>query len=859
MFLLLFDIHGKTGITRLQLVFTSQSLLMKHVKWMPLAFLLLVVTSPLMAQSGLAKADKEYELHAYQRAVTSYLSVLKPDSENANAMGRLADSYRHLNQLEEALIWYERAVAQKQVNPQFLLQYGKVLMNLGFYEEAKDWLKKYGEGRPAIANNYIANCDFAIAMRGVTPLYKVKREFLNTEASDFGPAIYKDQVVYASSRTDIKRTELEKDNSNWAGENQSQLYITSRDGNGFLRQPAFLHSDLRNKYQQGPVSYSADGKFVAFTRNNFTEGTRQIPSSGLELSIYIAEVDRNGDWKDARPFTFNGTGYSTGYPCFSPDGQNLYFASDRPDGFGGFDIYVSRRIGATWSSPENLGSAVNTAGNEITPFYDGTSIYFASDWHQGLGGFDLFRAEMENRSWKNLFHLGNGVNSSLDDYGFVYDNKNNLGYFTSNRGGGKGNEDIYQVAKLTDVIEIVVVNAFDQGPIAGAKLDFSACDEPVFATNDAGIYQFQALAGLDCEVIVSKDGFESGKLQVLSAGKRESKRYEVKLMPESDPFIGNILDASSNRPLDEVLVRAMERGTGRIIESRSGSTGSYSLKLRPGYAYDLRFSRAGYEDFHFNVEIKDATERSVLGVMRMQSAGTRVESGGRTASAPPTSGTSIPNTASTAVPPGTSLSGEDETTAEKSSRYSDLDKGYAVQLAALPGNTEVKSAEFANMEPVGNLYSRSEKGMNKVRIGIYATKKEASDARQEAVKKGYKTAFVVVETLEDMDEVNFLNVAPPSGLPSEETPREVPAASSALYPIRFSWQPIKIHSFLSRIKSRDWVQLERRRKGDFTIMLLGGFDSLEEAVQASNAAVRLGFEGAHVVIDEKTRLVRVNP
>ncbi len=605
--LLSLNILEKTGTTRLNQVLTSQSMLMKHVIWIPVAMLLLVFSNSIMAQSGLKKADKEYELHAYERAVDSYLSVLNADSKDGNAMGRLADSYRHLNQLDQALVWYGRAVSQRGVNPEVLLQYAKTLMNDGNYVEAKEWLKRYAEGRPDIGNHYLANCTYAIAMRGVTPLYKVKREFLNTEASEFGPAIYGDQVVYASSRTDIKRKQLEKDNSNWTGGKQSQLYITSRDANGFLRQPTFLHGDLQNQYQQGPVSYSADGKWVAFTKNNFIEGIRHIPSSGLELSIYIAEVGSDGDWKDAKPFTYNGTGYSTGYPAFSPDGQNLYFASDRPDGFGGFDIYVSRRIGASWSTPENLGATVNSRGNEITPFFDGASLYFASDWHQGLGGFDLFRAEQENRNWSKLFHLGNGINSSIDDYGFVYDNKNNLGYFTSNRKGGKGNEDIYQVTKLTDMIEIVVIDGDTRQPIAAAQLDFSACDEPVFATNDAGIYQFHALAGLDCEVLVSKQGFESSKLQVLSAGKRESKSYEVQLFPERDPYIGNILDAKTNRPLDEVFVRATERITGRVLESQSGATGTYSLNLRPGHAYELRFSRAGFEDF--NLMLKQDWER----------------------------------------------------------------------------------------------------------------------------------------------------------------------------------------------------------------------------------------------------------
>ena len=276
----------------------------------------------------------------------------------------------------------------------------------------------------------------------------------------------------------------------------------------------------------------------AFTKNNFKEGTRQIPSSGLELTLYIASVNENGDWTNATPFQHNGVDFSTGYPCFSPDGKALFFASDRSGGYGGFDLYVSYRVGNSWSAPENLGVTVNSLGNEITPFYDGLSLYFASDFHKGFGGFDIFRAEESNGRWATLYHGGQGLNSSYDDYGFIFDALHSVGYFVSNREGGKGNEDIYRAEKETDNVVIKVMDEATSAPIKDAVIDFVECEEGAYNTNSNGVFNFQMLEDLNCNVYIKKDGYLTETLKLTSMGLRQNRTLEVKLTNYANAYQG---------------------------------------------------------------------------------------------------------------------------------------------------------------------------------------------------------------------------------------------------------------------------------------------------------------------------------
>lgn len=516
------------------------------------------------SQRGLLeKANQQYELHNFKDAIVTYQRFLKNNRNNVEAMGKLADSFRHLDRSKEALRWHEASAYAGKQYPEFIFQHALTLKEEGRYAEARKLFLDYAETNPDVGIHFAESCTLALDKQSAPSTYTVTNEYLSSDAADFGPAFFGDGIVYSSSRVDFSDKDKQRDDLN-------QLFIASRDFNGNLGNPQLFHERFKG-YNEGPLAYSPDGRWVALTKNNFVDGVRQIPSAGFNLNIFIAEVLQNGEWQSEKFFPFNGSSFSTGFPSFSPDGNALYFASDRPDGFGGFDIFVSYRTGKTWSTPENLGPTVNTPGNEITPFFDGQDLYFASDWHQGMGGFDIFRGARTGNNWDRIYNLDNQINSPKDDYGYIFDANKNTGYIVSNRTGGKGKTDIYKIARsygggvttntggtgtyppvntggntgrpggnttnpypgntgtnppyrpgtntgdlptTARTLEIIVLDEFSMRPIPNAEIDFTTCGQPRYYTNANGRYTMQIPAGLNCEAIIRQQGYISGLLRI---------------------------------------------------------------------------------------------------------------------------------------------------------------------------------------------------------------------------------------------------------------------------------------------------------------------------------------------------------
>ncbi len=849
---------------------------MKHIIICILSAIMVSFSISLSAQN-IKKANKEFELHAYNLAIKSYRAILKNDPDNAEALFKIAECFRHLNQIDQALGWYEKAVTSSKVDPAAYYSYGRALMNKAMYDEAKEWFTKYAETNPYVGAHFAENCDYAKSLQGIPALYRVKREYLNKSSADFGVAFYKDKVVYSSARSDLKRKDG-KANSNWTGRAKNQLFITSTDDNGYLRQPSFLRVDYKNNYNEGPVAYSGDGKWVVFTKNNFVNGTRQIPTSGMELSLYLAEVTGEGDWRDPKAFEFNGSSYSTGYASLNHDGTKIYFASDRPDGYGGYDIYVSNKSDKGWSSPQNLGPVVNSPGNEITPFVENGLLYFASDWHQGLGGFDLFKADYNNGNWDRIFHLGNTINSSRDDYGLIFNSSKNIGYFTSTRLQGKGNEDIYQFSQLSDNIVITVKNARDNSPVPNATIDFSACGEASFSTDSKGEYSFQALPGLECEGVVIKNGYTSGKFNISSDGRKKLQTIEVFLTREADKYLGRVVDAADNTSVGEVFVRATNQEDGSKLETTSNASGEYRLALRPDKTYVIRYSKVGYTDTHQRITTGDGTDKGMLGIVSFVPSTTRINANPVAVNTSPskTESESIENQPAANTPPSNpdrdivvysseeTKSAEVETGEETVLDESEVQRGYAVQIAAMGLDQKIKPADYARFNEYGNLYSRPEKGYRKLRIGIFESEEEANEARQAIAKAGFEKAFVVNEVLADTEglEVYFM---------AEETTEEEPENSSAEpttndttvstteggneYLVRLA--AYKNPKYFKASKVSDLGVIEQQKNGDFTIMYIAGFSTIETAEKARKKAISSGFKGAYLVENKNGELVKV--
>ena len=207
-----------------------------------------------------------------------------------------------------------------------------------------------------------------------------------------------------------------------------------------------------------------------FTRDNYNAGVigKSTIDGIVKLKIYQQVKNNDGIWSAPTEFDYNGNDYSTGHPSLSADGKNLYFASDRPGGYGGTDIYVCTKINNNWSAPQNLGAEINTEGNEMFPYISNTNtLYFASNGKPGLGGLDIFSSTINNDKCSTPENMGYPINTDKDDFGLITNSNSADGYFTSNR---KGSDDIYSFIKNCTLLKGIVYDEKTLKPIDAASV-----------------------------------------------------------------------------------------------------------------------------------------------------------------------------------------------------------------------------------------------------------------------------------------------------------------------------------------------------------------------------------------------------
>lgn len=822
-------------------------------------FLGVLISTALFSQAALKRANKDYELSNFANAIKSYKEVLEKTPDHLEANSKIADCYRLTNELDKALPHYQTAIAQGDVDNLYVFQYGLTLQGLGRYEVAQAVFERLANNASDYRTRALQFADACkYARESDEPaLFKINNEFVNTEHSDFGVALYKNErIVYASARTDIRA----RDSRNAATkipDGSNRLLMTQRDKNGFLETPVTLHSGFNNQVNEAPVAFSPDGRTVFITKNNFVSGIRQVPSAGMELTLYTAQADVNGDWTDALPFQHNGAGYSTGFPAFSNDGQALFFASDRPGGYGGYDLYVSYRTGSTWSAPENLGAAVNSLGNEISPFHDGASLYFASDYHKGFGGFDIFRAEESGNRWATLYHGGAGLNSSADDYGFVFDPLRNIGYFVSNRPGGKGKEDLYRVMKESDNVVIKVLDGGTGKPISDATVDFSDCGDRSYQTNANGVFNFQLMDNLNCTAQIRKSGYLSAPLRLSTIGLRQNKTLEVALTNENAAYTGVTVNSANGFLLEDVKVFATHQRTGEVTETTSSDKGEFAIALKPGAAYVLRFSKAGFRDVSVNLQTSEKDDK------RLSNVGLLPVGASSSSNRPTTTGSTVKKDP---TPPPSSAQPTTTNTSTAPLKVT-IEGGYAVQIAASSAARVDLAPYQAKVGSEGTVYAVNESGKTKIRVGVFATRTEAEAAQKACKSSGYTGAFIVEETKREV------TAAKPQTVPKKvEAEPAKPAATTA---IESTKPPVvekqeQLDGFLIRLatygdlknfdmsKVQDLGVIEKVAKGKMTVILLSGYDSKSSAEIALRKVRARGFTEAHLVMQESGEFKKVN-
>jgi outer membrane protein OmpA-like peptidoglycan-associated protein len=349
---------------------------------------------------------------------------------------------------------------EEVVDPEYYFRYALALKGIEDYEGSDKWMKKFNELKPNDLRGkaFKSKVDYKEAIEELSrdDIELINLEF-NTELSDFGTTEYENGIVFASARGGGRKYR-------WNEQPYLDLYSVEKTDNDAYGEVKEIEGKVNTKYHESSAVFSPNGRYMFFTRNNFFKLKYKEDESGINrLQLYRAKLSEDGSWDEIHKIHFNSEDYSVAHPTLNLTGSKLYFASDMPGTFGQSDIFVvDVNDDGTLGNPENLGSAINTEGQESFPFVNTNGdLYFSSNGYPGLGGFDVFKSEEldqivkagSNRNFK-IENVAEPVNSAFDDFGYYENLVTKRVYFSSNREGGKGSDDIYTF-EITECEQLV--------------------------------------------------------------------------------------------------------------------------------------------------------------------------------------------------------------------------------------------------------------------------------------------------------------------------------------------------------------------------------------------------------------------
>lgn len=478
-------------------------------------------TMNVMGQYSLKEADREFEKLNFSIAVKKYerAYVSKPSMKAVEGM---AKSYLQMRNFQLAEAWYEKLVAMPGAPAGSYISYAAVLKNNGKYTEARKQYQYLRDNHfPGVEgstmNRMIRSCDSAVFwMNHPTDVQLRNLSFINTEYADWGCLSFSGGLLFLSDR-------LERGYDNkkygWTGNGYTRLFFA--DATKAVRP---LDTDnINGAFHTGLVTLSADASEMILSKTDnavkkeHKVGDQQVNTVGFSLydSRYV-----NGKWSAVTPLSFGAAakGYSIGDPFLASDGKYMYFSSDMPGGYGGADIYqVERLSDGSWSTPVNLGPKVNTNGDERCPAFDEKgNFYFVSDNLIGMGGLDIFVVPGGNYQKVDPVNMGYPINSPEDDFSLRFKD-NSTGYLSSNRQGGKGNDDVYRFQMNASLLAPSfiklngkVVNKTTLAPIVNAVvtiIDSSRNERRQTSTNNEGVFSFRLDTISTYEVKAEKTGY----------------------------------------------------------------------------------------------------------------------------------------------------------------------------------------------------------------------------------------------------------------------------------------------------------------------------------------------------------------
>ncbi len=549
----------------------------------------------------LKKGDNLFKTYSYTESIKKYEAITNKTIEINR---KLAESYYNIGKLDKSEKYWRIVVENEFHTADDIYSYASILMMNKKYEESQKWMLEFNKinEKDTRGKLWANNLGFYEKLQQDKGRFKIESLNINTKQEDFGTAYYKDKVVFASTRQPLKMIKREW---NWNELPFLDLYVGEVDTNLHFISYEKFNKGINKKYHEGPASFSADGNYMAFTRNNY-EG--ESVEGIVKLKLFTSEY-KDEKWQKPVPLHFNNDEYSVGHASLTKNADTMYFASDRHGGFGGVDLYRTyRKQDGTWTDPENLGETINTEGNEMFPFVhpDGM-LFYSSNGQLGLGGLDVFVAQITPTGFSKPENIGVPVNSSYDDFAFILDKQQKSGYFSSNRFEGEGDDDIYLFRLL---------KPFHFGKLLrGKSLDQ---DSNILAKVEVNLYNEQG--DVIGTIITSKDGkyeweIEQDKFYSLDGKKAKYKNGYNTADSHTDAYIVYadliltkkpkfslyfvVTDARSDVPLDGVRVKIINYIENKAEEIITNENGDFfkdlnNKKLNDSLSYEFALEKDGY-------------------------------------------------------------------------------------------------------------------------------------------------------------------------------------------------------------------------------------------------------------------------
>ncbi|MEN2401318.1 OmpA family protein [Flavobacterium sp. MC2016-06] len=399
-------------------------------------------------QSKVNSGDKKYDQYAYINAIKTYEKVANKGYKSEDMFKKLGNSYYFNSDFQGAAKWYGELFAMNtNLEPEYYYRYAQALKSTGDLVKANKILDEFNakfknDNRGKL---YKEDVNYLDQIKANSGRYKIENAGINSKYSDYGSIVYNNKIYFASARDTGNFSQRKH---KWTGEYFTNIYDADINAeNGSASKVNKFKSAINTKFHEATPVFTKDGKTVYFTRNNYDNGKKGKSESKTTLiKIYKATLE-NDKWTNISELSINSNNYSTAHPALSPDEKTLYFASDMPGSIGQSDIYkVSINNDGSLGTPQNLGKAINTEGKETFPYVTSENeIYFSSDGHPGLGGLDVFAGLISpDGTIEDIQNVGADINSPKDDFAYIIDPVTRKGYFSSNKDGGLGSDDVYQ-------------------------------------------------------------------------------------------------------------------------------------------------------------------------------------------------------------------------------------------------------------------------------------------------------------------------------------------------------------------------------------------------------------------------------